>query len=247
MTHPKLLVPLRIPELGPFLGKLVTGTGGDVRGLPIDAVRQRLATRVMTSAGEARRLAGRDERSAAVAAVGRSVWLAAWEEAVAGVAHVLVERVTERLVRETEAVRMPRARMRRLMLGPGDERALAARLGSVGASLIPALDAIEERGARALTATALEHEGVEQWLDALKTAARRLEASWLSLEEAIRSELAWCDQVADEIAGWRKPLWPVAVVGGVLMVAAVWLGLVLGGYLASPGWLTHVWEAVGLP
>jgi hypothetical protein len=31
------------------------------------------------------------------------------------------------------------------------------------------------------------------------------------------------------------------------MLAAVWLGLVFGGYISSPTWLARIWEAVAVP
>jgi hypothetical protein len=48
----------------------------------------------------------------------------------------------------------------------------------------------------------------------------------------------------DEVARWRKPLWPVAVVGLMAVGLAVWLGLVLGGYIDSPAWFTWIWSQV---
>ncbi|MFQ6047713.1 MAG: hypothetical protein ACE5PT_15370 [Gemmatimonadales bacterium] len=244
MTPTRLLVPLRIPELGPSLGKVVSGVGRTVGGIPLDGVRHRLATRILASAGEARRLAAREERSAALAAIGRTVWVEAWEEAVAQVSGLVVRRVSQTLQAEARAVRMPPRKLRVVAPDAGEERALAARLGSAGASLIPALDQLEDLASRVLDATPHEREAVQAWQEALRTAARRLEAAWLAMEEAVRVELGRWGGIALEIAAWRKPLWPVGVVGGVLMVAAVWLGLVLGGYVAPPDWLVGLWESV---
>ena len=244
MTSPKLLLPLRIPELGPSLGKIVTGTGRDPGGLGLDAIRYRLTTRLFEAAGEARRLASRDERQAAVATVGRTMWLEAWEEAVAGVAELLLARIAGRLDAEARAVRMPKRRRQRLQLDPAQQGALAARLGSAGAGLVAALDLLEERAAPALGATALERETVDAWQEALATAARRLEAAWLELEEAIESEWRHWERVADAVARWRKPLWPVLIVGCIVIVGAAWLGLVMGGYIAAPVWLQDAWRWV---
>jgi hypothetical protein len=236
MISSKLLLPLRVPELGPHLGKLIIGSGRRAGGPSLDAVRFRLATRVMESAGEARRLAARDERDAALAAVGRAAWLAAWEEAVGVVAEVIVAHVSEHLAKEADAVRMPRRIRRRFAIDPAERRAMRARLGSAGAALVPALDALESRAGAARAATARDRAMVEAWKDTLLTAARRLEAAWLALEDGVRQELARWDGVAGSIAAWRRPWWPVLAVGVVLAAAAVWLGLVLGGYVAPPGW-----------
>lgn len=244
MTTPKLLLPLRVPELGPSLGKLVVGTGRRPAGMSLDACRIQLATRVIEHAGEARQLAAREERSAALGALGREAWLSAWEEAVTGVAGALIERVNHQLDAEAAAVRMPRRLRRRVQLDEVERRALAARLGASGARLIPTLDDLARRAADARDATARERAAVEAWQDALKTAARRLEAAWLALEDAVEAEGREWERVADRIAAWRKPLWPVLVVTGVALAGAVWLGLVFGGYAPAPGWLLELWSTL---
>lgn len=242
MSSPKLLLPLRIPELGPFFGKLVTGTGRTPGGLVLDAPRYRLVSRVIEQAGEARRLAANEERAAAVAAVGREAWLAAWEEAVQSVAEALAGEINRRLDAEARAVRLPRRLARRVALDQAERRALAARLGSSGAILIPALDELARRGEAALGATALERELVSAWQDALRTAARRLEAAWLNLEEVVEREAVRWQEVADRVARWRKPWWPVVAVGALATAAAAWFGLTYGGYLPAPDWLVRLWD-----
>ena len=245
MTSPKLLLPVRIPELGPSFGKLITGTGRTPGGMALEAPRYRLVTRVIVHAGEARRLAANEERGPAVAALGRDTWLGAWEEAVGAVADGLTRRINERLAAEARAVRMPRRLRRRVVLDTAERRALTARLGSSGAILIPALDDVQRCGEAALAATALEREIVAAWQEALTTAARRLEAAWLALEDAVEAEAArWAD-VADRVAAWRKPPWPVLVLGGLALLVGLWFGLTYGGYLPAPAWLVRFWE--GLP
>jgi hypothetical protein len=242
MTGSKLLLPLRIPELGPFLGKLVVGTGRAPGGVQTDAVRYRLVTRVIEAAGEARRLSAHEERGPAVAALGRAAWLAAWDEAVGTLATTLVARFNAQLEAEARAVRMPRRLRRRVALDQGEQRSVAARLGSSGAILIPALDAVERCGGAALAATALEREAVSAWQESLKTAARRLEAAWLALEGAVEAETARWTEVADRVARWRKPFWPVWVFGTVGLLLLAWLGLMFGGYLPTPEWLVRLWD-----
>jgi len=242
MTGSKLLLPLRIPELGPSLGKLIVGTGRTPGGVRLDPIRYRLVTRVIEAAGEARRLSANEERGPAVAALGRAAWLAAWEEAVGTLAATLITRFDVQLEAEARAVRMPRRLRRRVALDQGERRSVAARLGSSGAVLIPALDALERRGEAALAATALERDAVTAWQESLKTAARRLEAAWLALEDAVEAETVRWAQVADRVARWRKPLWPVWVVGALGAVLAVWLGLMFGGYLPAPEWLLRLWD-----
>ena len=242
MTTSKLLLPLRIPELGPFLGKLVIGTGRTPGGVRLDEIRTRLVTRVIEAAGEARRLSANEARGPAVAALGRAAWLAAWDEAVGALATMLVAKFDAQLEAEARAVRMPRRLRRRVLLDPGERKAVAARLGTSGAVLIPALDAVERCGTAALAATPLERDHVTAWQEALKTASRRLEAAWLALEDAVEAEASRWAQVADRIAQWRKPQWPVWVVGVLGLILATWIGLTYGGYLPAPDWLLRLWD-----
>lgn len=244
MTGADVVVPLRVPELGPYLGKLVFGTKREPAGLTLDAVRAALVTRLFDSAGEARRLAARGDRAGTVATLGRRTWLTLWEEAVGAVADRLTARVNARLDAEAWAVRMPRRRRRRLALDPSERRAMAVRLGAAGAPLVPALDALDAAATNLRAATALEPEAFERWHAALRTAAQQLESAWLALEDAVEAEVAGWDRVAERVAEWRKPLWPVVILGAILVAVAAWLGLVLGGYLPAPAWLTRVWQAV---
>ena len=247
MTAPKLLLPIRVPELGPHLGKLVTGTGRAPGGIDLVMVRYAVVTRVIDAAGEARRLAARGDRGAAVAAIGRTAWLEAWEALVAGVADLVFTQVNEHLNAEAAAARMPQRLRRRMLLGAVERRALTARLGSAGAPLVPAVDEIEARAPAALAATGLQRGDLEAWQAALKTAARRLEASWLALEDTLELEVARWRRAAEQVARWRKPLWPVAVVGMLALGLATWLGLVVGGFIESPAWLTRLWQNVFPP
>ncbi len=244
MTISRALQPLRVPELGPHLGKLVTGTGRTPGGLRLDAVRIRLVTRLFERAGESRRLAAREQRQEAVGALGRAAWLEAWEEAVRGAADLLVGRASRRIQAEAQAVRMPRRRRRRLGPGTVDRRAVTARLGSAGAGLVAALDAVERSAAALVLATGTEPMALTAWQEALTTTGRRLEAAWLALEETIERESVRWELVASDVAQWRRSLWPVVLVGVLALTGATWFGLVLGGYVASPEWLTSLWQRV---
>lgn len=244
MSTQQLLLPLRIPELGPHLGKLIVGTGRQPGGFRLDAHRERLVTRMLDRAGEARRLASRGERPAAVATLGRDAWMEAWEDAVASVSETLVTQIDRHLEAEANAVRMPSRLRARIHLDATETRAIAARLGSAGAELVSALDELERRGQLMLQATTADREVVAGWENTLLTVARRLEAAWLALEEALDREVDRWRTVAAGIAAWRKPLWPILVVGSIALALAVWVGLVLGGYLPAPSWLRSAWGMI---
>ncbi len=237
---------VRIPELGPSLGKLITGTGRVPGGVDLDDVRVQLATRIIEAAGESRRLIAASEHSAALEAIGPGVWQAAWEEAVTSVAERLVVRVDAHLDAEARAVRMPRRLRGRFHFNVGERRTLATRLGGHGAPLVSALDALEVLAVKTMTPAGLGRGAEEAWQDALRLASRRLEAAWLGLEDGVDHEVTRWRALGGDIARWRKSLWPVIGLGVLATAGAVWLGLVLGGYVESPGWLTSLWSVLFL-
>jgi hypothetical protein len=137
---------------------------------------------------------------------------------------------------------MPRRLRRRVGLDAAEVRGLTGRLGAAGAGLVSALDDLQIRGQALVTAAATDRGALDEWQRTLLTAARRLEAAWLALEEQLADETArWREAVA-LVAAWRRPLWPVAAAGVPAIAAAVWLGLVLGGYLRPPDWLQRAWS-----
>jgi hypothetical protein len=242
VTSPKLLIPLRIPEIGPALGKLVTGTNRRPVGISLEPVRDHLVNRLIGSLGEARRLASNGERDAALSTLGRSTWLGAWEEAVGSVASHLEDKVNQRLDAEARAVRMAKRLRRGVALSPAERRALAARLGTTAAGLIPVLEGLEERRVSLANATALQRDALEAWQQAILGVARQFEAAWLALEQAVETELAHWSRVADDVSQWRRPLWPVVAIGVVGAALACWVGLVWGGVLSPPNWMVNIWR-----
>src|SRR5207253_121260 len=125
---------------------------------------------------------------------------------------------------------------RRLLTGP-EKRAIAARLAAGGEPLVAALDTLDGVATRVREASVLDKAAHAEWQEALRTAARRLEAAWLALETQVVDEhRRWADEI-DAVARWRPSLWPLVTLWTPLGVALVWLGLVLGGYLPAPAWL----------
>ena len=233
----KIPMPLRVPELAPSLGRVLVPRRLEEPWVPLDDIREELATRVMELGGEARAAAAGDDRDRVLDAVSRRAWLGAWEAAVRRTG----ERVTAALDREIERaarrVRMPRRpRRRRLLTGP-EKRAIVARLAAGGETLVAALDVLDAVAARVREASVLDKGAHADWQEALRTAARRLEAAWLALETQVADEQRrWTDEI-DAVARWRPSRWSLVALWTPLAVALVWLGLVLGGYLPAPAWL----------
>ena len=237
-----LLIPIRTPELGPSLGKVVVGTGRRPAGLDLTSIRLGLATRLFDLAGEARRLAAGDGRQAAVDAIGRPLWLEAWEEAVKSVTDLLVDRANAHIGAAADAVGMPARRRKKLFVSPRERRTLHARLGSTAAGMVKSLGDVDVWSSKAVIGKS--GDGMRAWQEAIRTAARRLEAAWLALEEAVVVEGARWDEVVRDVSAWKKAMWPVLVTGVAAAAGAVWLGLVFGGYLDSPQWFTTAWSTV---
>jgi hypothetical protein len=241
----KLLMPLRVPELAPSLGRIIVPRRRHEPWVPLDDIREELATRVLELGGEGRSAAAResengtgsDDRARVLETTGRRAWAAAWDHAVRRAASRVGDALDAELTRTAHRVRLPRRRLRRLLLTTAEKRAIAARLGTGGGTFVAALDELEPAAARAAQASVLEKEAHADWQDALRTVARRLEAAWLALEDEVEEERGRWQPEIDALAGWRPKLWPVIVAWVPLAVLLLWLGLLLGGYLPAPAWL----------
>lgn len=233
----KIPMPLRVPELAPSLGRVLVPRRLEEPWVPLDDIREELATRVMELAGEARAATAREDRDHVLDAVSRRAWLAAWEAAVRRAGERVTAALDGEIERAARRVRMPRRPRRRLLLAASEKRAIAARLAAGGETLVGALDALDAVGARVREASVLDKGAHAEWQEALRTAARRLEAAWLALEAQVADEeRRWAGEI-DVVTRWRPSLWPLVVLWTPLAVALVWLGLVLGGYIPAPAWL----------
>ncbi|HUL50275.1 MAG TPA: hypothetical protein VLT79_09705 [Gemmatimonadales bacterium] len=233
----KILMPLRVPELGSALGRLIVPRRLEPLWIPVDDIREELATRVMEQGGEGRQAAEHDDRARALEVLSRRSWLSAWERAVRKVAERAAQTLEDMMMRRAQSVRMPRRELRRRLLSQGEQRAIAARLGSGAERFVSALDALDEATHRVRDASVLDKDVHAEWQESLRTAARRLEAAWLALEDELtRERERWAPELS-AIEHWRPSLWPVFVIATPVALALVWLGLVLGGYVAAPLWL----------
>jgi hypothetical protein len=233
----KIPMPLRVPELAPSLGRVLVPRRLEEPWVPLDDIREELATRVMELGGEARAAAAREERDRVLDAVSRRAWLTAWEAAVRRAGERVAGALDGEIERAARRVRMPQGPRRRRQLAGSEKRAIAARLAAGGEALVAALDALDAVALRVREASVLDKEAHAEWQEALRTAARRLEAAWLALEiQVADEERRWAGEF-DAVARWRPSLWPLVALWTPLAVVLVWLGLVLGGYLPAPAWL----------
>ena len=236
----KIPMPLRVPELAPSLGRLIVPRRLAEPWVPLDDIREELVTQVLELGGRARAAAMREERDEVLAATARPAWNDAWQRAVRRAAERVAQALDQEIASAGYRVRMPgRLRLAR-RLSSAEQRAIAARLAGGGGPLIAALDELDAIVPRARDASVLDTDAHQEWQAALCTAARRLEAAWLALEQAVEDERRrWAPEIAD-VAAWRPPLWPLVVLWIPFAAGAVWLGLMLGGYLPAPPWLAEL-------
>ena len=233
-----------VPQLGPSLGRL-TDPAQPVAGplgVRLDDIRLKLVTGVFERAGAARSFAAAGDPVGAAASLNRFAWLALWEQAVAAAAERIAATVNARLEEAAAESRYPRRKLSRVVLTPADTRAIAARLGGGGAPFVAALDELERAAHGISSGAAGERAVAAAWRAALTAAARRLEAAWLALEEsAVREQLRWQADV-QRVQVWRLPRWPLWLLTALVLGAALYLGLVLGGYVRVPPMLEGLAE-----
>ncbi|HJR17999.1 MAG TPA: hypothetical protein VJ808_14205 [Gemmatimonadales bacterium] len=236
----------RIPELGPSLGRLVDPplTHGD-RGaldLVLDDIRLELVTGIFELAGAARSFAASGDRQGAISSFSRVAWLGLWERAVAASAERLAQVVNARLTEAAAEARLPAKQLETFLLKTEDVRAIAARLGSGGASFVGALDALEQTVPGAAAPGDRGRAGQEDWERALAAAARRLEAGWLALVAGARLEQDHWKVEIEKARAWRRPTTVLWLLSAALFVVATYLGLILGGYITVPAPLSSFAE-----
>ncbi|HEV8265149.1 MAG TPA: hypothetical protein VGQ06_09365 [Gemmatimonadales bacterium] len=230
-------MPLRVPELAPSLGRVIVPRRQQPLWVPLDDVREELATQVLELGGDGRRGAAREDRAQVLDATARGAWAAAWDHAVRRAAARVAAALDAEIARTGRQVRFPRLRLRRHLLAGAEKRAIAARLGTGGAAFVAALDELEATAARVRTASVLDKGAHADWQEALRTAARRLEAAWLALEAEVEQErIRWIPEL-EALSRWRPAVWPLVALWVPVAAALLWLGLVVGGYLPAPAWL----------
>lgn len=232
MTAPPTVpAPARfVPELGPLLGRL-TAPPGTASGLvPLDDIRLALVTELFDLAGAAREFASEGDLTSAVQSLNRHGWLAAWERAVSAAAARVAGRIDARIRSAAAESRLPKRRLQRALLDDEERRGIEVRVGAGGGALVEALDVMEASVRRAGRSDAL----ADAWRAALIGVARRLESAWTSLEDAAaKEEAAWQEDIA-QVRAWRRPRWPLWVFTVAVLGAALYCGLLIGGFIAVP-------------
>lgn len=236
-----------IPELGPALGRIALppATHPETAPVPLDRIRLELATAVFELRDDAQTWYTTGDREAAVEALGRSAWLTAWEAAVRETATLVADLIDERIRAAAAESRLPRRRRERILLSLGERKAVQARLGAGGLGLHAALEELDQVGSE-FKAHSADRARALAWQEALTGAARQLESAWIALEEAVAQEWERWTPLVESARRWRRPRWVAWIVTVVVLGVAVYVGLVIGGYLPTPPWLREVvrtwWE-----
>lgn len=197
-----------IPELGPFLGRLTAPPPyASVASVRLEPVRIQLLTDLFERAAGARRTGGALEQSA---------WLEVWGAATQGATAAVLAEAERRLREAAAASRYPKHRLAGLLPTADDRRVMAAQFSAAGTGL----------------EAAVESPG-----DDVRRTAGELERAWDRLAVAAGRELAAWEHRAADIRAWQRPVRPLVIGGVVAGLAALWVGLVLGGYLPVPSLL----------
>ncbi len=231
----------RLPELGPALGRLCSPTADAVSDTALDDVRLELATHILELAGKARHSAT-DNPAAAVAALKGKAWIPHWEHAVKQATERTLAAIDRAFDSAAVESRYPRRKRAALTITPDERAAIHARLGAGAAPFFDALDRMDALGGPASANNVSSPVAREAWWHAVESAARRLESAWLSLEDAARRERAGWAREVESVRAWRRPSWPLWSITAAAMAAALYLGLILGGYLPVPGVLRPLAE-----
>ncbi len=217
--HP--IVAETLPELGPYLGRLAEPEHRRLSDAwSLDELRLSVVSALFERATTARGFLESGNLVAARSTLGAEAWLEVWNHAVQSATVLTLSELRRRLVRAGAESGMPHRLVGHELPSPEDERILAAKLSSAG---IPLEDFLAEPDAD------------RSWPDALRLSANALETSWLGLESIVRHELARYVPTIERLRAWKRPTALLWVITLLMAASAIYLGLVLGGYLPTPG------------
>jgi hypothetical protein len=207
-----------VPELGPLLGRLLTPAEPAPDAL-LDELRLELLTTLFAAAGRARTAARQEGTAAARAQLAHAVWLDTFRQTARSAASGTADLIDRRIRDAARVSRMPDRRLAHHLLTPADRETLLHRMTSAGIPL--------ERTP--------PPEDAEPWAEGLRRSAAALEASWERVVRFVGEELVRGDAVARAVSQWCRSSAPLWILTGALLLLALYLGLVVGGYLPAPG------------
>ena len=232
-----------LPELGPWLGRLCNA--GAATGLrhfvPLDDIRLSLATGVLDLAGAARGFSP-DDHAAIVGSLHARNWRQVWDKALSDATARTADAINGGFASAAALSRFPKRRLARLQVSDAERAAMKARLGAGAIPFEESLMRLEDLAGGAGSSARGSDASFHRWSDGLAVVARQLESAWMALEEASDREGARWKVEIDKVRDWSRPRWPLWLLSFLVVAAASWLGLVLGGYLEVPGWLRPLAE-----
>ena len=170
-------------------------------------------------AGAAREFLSLGDLAGARSALDRVAWMDVWNQAVQQSSVLILAEIRRRLESAAATSGIPHRLVQRVFPTDDDARILAAKLSSAG---IPLEDLLAEP------------EQGRPWADMIRLASNALEASWLELESIAERELHSYTPAIERVAAWRRPTRALWVSTILALSAALYLGLMLGGYLPTP-------------
>ncbi len=230
-----------LPELGPWLGRLCNANGGAANTalrhfVPLDDIRLVLATGVLDLSGAARGFSS-DDHAAIVGSLHTRSWRQQWDKALNEAASRTAQAINAGFASAAAESRFPRRKLQRLQVSDTELAALTARLGAGAIPFEASLVRLEELAHAAGASGPRSEVAFRRWSDGLAATARQLESAWMALEEAVDREGARWQGEMEKVRRWTRPRWPLWMITGLMLAAATWLGLVLGGFLTAPTWL----------
>lgn len=155
----------------------------------------------------------------------RPDWMAAWQLAVERTTARTQEFVVDRAARAAQSSLAPERIARQAVPSAEDLGILRTRAESAGIPLEVAARAADQR-------PDIGH--------AFSRIGGAVEESWLDLERVVAGfAREWAGR-AGWVSRWRRPATSLWVASGLVVVAALVAGLVLGGYLPAPAWLAPI-------
>jgi hypothetical protein len=210
-----------LPELGPALGRLVHPPAARGVDRLLAPARLSLVTELLAAAGSAREALADGDGTAAQEALSLAAWARLWDAAAEDAAELVRRRLDERIMAAAATARMPARMIERRRVTPVEHRAIHARLGASAGAMLRAAAELEDTAGPA-------------WSEQVLATARRLESAWAGLTAAAERELAEWEPDIQAVEAWRRAQWPLWAVTAMVAGVALWVGLVLGGYLPVP-------------